>query len=265
MERSRFLLWVGCWIGIGLSSFLVPGITAPVVSARETCDQQIAEAEGLLAQGKMKSAAKAFTNLVQKKRCRSIDAYLSLANAHFQLSTDEASEEEEKRRDTEKAYRALLGAGQQAVEQEQGLEHTRYRQRLQSARDQHATSEGRDRDHARFLVCSLRPFAGEAPEESAFDPRGKNSPDLEHPRPIFAPPVRYTDEPRKRRVKGKVVTALRIDEYGCVTHVQIVKGLHRELDAVVLEAHRRYVYKEAQLEGQPIPFFTFLTTTFSIR
>ena len=227
------------------------------------CEREHERAEGLLFSGEPEAARQAFQKLLGKKTCRSIDSYLGLAAAHFRVARSLDAESKDRRRIHRDAYQALLDAGRKATDGPLDLDH--YRAALKESRQQVRSLHGEAQDLARFRACALRPFAGEEPEEHAYDPSQGDAEEVEVPRVLYSPPLGYTDLTRRRRVQGVVIGRLRIDEYGCVTHVQIVKSLHQHLDRVSVEALRRHVFVAGSIAARPVPFLQNRALTFRLE
>jgi TonB family protein len=83
---------------------------------------------------------------------------------------------------------------------------------------------------------------------TAFRPGGGISP----PHAISSPDPGYSDEARKARYMGTVVTSLVVDAAGMPTDVQIVRPLGLGLDEKAVDAINRWKFKPAEKDGEPV-------------
>lgn len=89
----------------------------------------------------------------------------------------------------------------------------------------------------------------------------------------------YTPEARRRRVRAEVVIEVLVDPGGRVTQTRIEErflldkdGLERTpvaeigygLEQAALSAAKRWIFRPARTDGQPVPSYTTLTFTFGV-
>jgi TonB family protein len=69
---------------------------------------------------------------------------------------------------------------------------------------------------------------------------------------VYGLPPEYTAEARAKKLGGRVVVHLWVDEHGSPMHVQVAHGLGNELDGQAVAAVERYQFKPAMENGQPV-------------
>lgn len=84
------------------------------------------------------------------------------------------------------------------------------------------------------------------------------------PEKISGEPPVYTEEARRARVQGTVITEAIIDERGDVVNVRVLKGLPMGLDQAAADAVRTWKFKPATLEGKPVKVYYVLTVNFKV-
>jgi len=85
------------------------------------------------------------------------------------------------------------------------------------------------------------------------------------PQKIFTPQPVYTEEARLARIQGVVILEAIIDEKGAVQQVKVLKGLPKGLSESAVETAKRWTFKPATLDGQPVPVYFNLTVRFSLQ
>jgi TonB family protein len=82
--------------------------------------------------------------------------------------------------------------------------------------------------------------------------------DLEHaghpsvPKLIYGPEPEFTDQARRKKIQGVVTLRITVSETGEVTDAVVTKGLGYGLDEKAVEGVRRWKFKPALKDGQPI-------------
>lgn len=72
------------------------------------------------------------------------------------------------------------------------------------------------------------------------------------PHALSAPDPEYDEEARQARVQGTVVLWAVISEDGLTEDVRVQRSLHPGLDRKAIEAVRRWKFKPATFEGNPV-------------
>jgi TonB family protein len=86
-------------------------------------------------------------------------------------------------------------------------------------------------------------------------------------RPIViqtVPPV-YSPEARAAKFSGEVLLYLWVDKNGNPLHIRVVKGVGMGLDENAVEAVRKYKFKPATLNGEPVVVDLYIKVNFQIR
>lgn len=128
-------------------------------------------------------------------------------------------------------------------------------------------------DQARIVLCQARLNLSENPRPP-LKPSSEmeNSSKIERvgdqvtrPEILFQPRPIYPKEARKAGEEGKVVVEAVIDQEGCVTHVNPLKGLPHGLTESAENAVRQWVFKPATLSGVPVKVYYVLTVNFEVQ
>jgi TonB family protein len=136
--------------------------------------------------------------------------------------------------------------------------------------------EGATARGSRVLLCLARLEGNLAPPVSA-EPRESDpssSPPsgetkavggaVSKPEKIFGPPPVYTERARQEGIEGTVILETIIDEEGCVQGVRVLRGLDPDLDEAAQRAVRRWVFRPAVFQGQPVKVYYSLTINFKV-
>jgi TonB family protein len=75
----------------------------------------------------------------------------------------------------------------------------------------------------------------------------------------------YPEDYRKARVAGIVVLEMAITATGQVEHVSVLKSLAPGLDDAAVTAVRKWKFKPATKDGQPVPVLNVMTINFQLR
>ncbi len=89
--------------------------------------------------------------------------------------------------------------------------------------------------------------------------------DVIPPVKLHAPVPQYTEAARKKRIQGVVIVQAIIDKRGDVASVKVHKALPEGLDQAAAEAIRRWKFRPATLNGQPVAVFYNLTINFRLE
>jgi len=84
------------------------------------------------------------------------------------------------------------------------------------------------------------------------------------PRAIYAPNPEYTDKARKAKINGNVVVSLFVTPEGDARDVRVTKSLTPDLDAEAVEAVRKWKFKPATKDGQPVAVQIFAEANFRL-
>jgi TonB family protein len=89
--------------------------------------------------------------------------------------------------------------------------------------------------------------------------------DIENPVPTTAPHPRYPREALEERIQGTVRMRVIVNADGTAGDVVVIDSLSRALDNAAVEAVRKWRFKPARLEGQPVAIVVFLEMSFQLR
>jgi periplasmic protein TonB len=81
---------------------------------------------------------------------------------------------------------------------------------------------------------------------------------------LRTPPPEYPEELRRREVEGLVLVVAIIDEKGAVADAEVTKSGNAELARYALSAVRKWKYKPAEKDGQPIRARVSIPIQFSL-
>jgi TonB family protein len=109
---------------------------------------------------------------------------------------------------------------------------------------------------------SLQAHATESKDESLSDkissgelvyriPKKKT---ITPPRATYSPEPAYSEEARRKKIKGTVLISLVVTAEGNVNDAQVNRGLDAELDRQALETVNRWKFQPAVRDGKPVPF-----------
>lgn len=89
--------------------------------------------------------------------------------------------------------------------------------------------------------------------------------DVQPPVKVFSPGAKYTEKARKARVQGAVIVGALIDEEGQVACARAVTTLPERLDVVAVAAVKRWRFRPATFQGEPVAVPYNLTVNFSLQ
>jgi len=121
------------------------------------------------------------------------------------------------------------------------------------------------------LLCSHPLFGQIAPPSAsqshrAAPPQGvyRVGGGVTAPRAIYAPSPEYTDKARKAKINGTVVLSLIVTPEGEARDVRVTKSLTVDLDIKAVEAVRKWKFKPATKDGQPVAVQISAEATFRL-
>jgi len=89
--------------------------------------------------------------------------------------------------------------------------------------------------------------------------------DVRPPFKIYVPQPKYSAKAKRSRVQGVVIAQAIIDHDGCVESIQVLKGLHPDLDQNAIDAMKRWVFRPAEVDGEPVKVYYNLTVNFRLE
>ncbi|HLW55256.1 MAG TPA: energy transducer TonB [Candidatus Angelobacter sp.] len=72
------------------------------------------------------------------------------------------------------------------------------------------------------------------------------------PKPVYTPEPEFSEEARRKKYQGTVMTSIVIDKSGNVTSVRVEQALGYGLDQKAVEYIRRWRFQAARRNGQPV-------------
>jgi TonB family protein len=84
------------------------------------------------------------------------------------------------------------------------------------------------------------------------------------PRSIKAPDPEYTESARQAKIQGTVVYLVKIAENGDVSDVLLIRSLERSLDLRGAEAFRKWKFRPATFNGEPVPVIVEVEMNFRL-
>jgi TonB family protein len=72
------------------------------------------------------------------------------------------------------------------------------------------------------------------------------------PQRVSSPAPEYTDEARAKRIEGSVLVRGVIGTDGRVTNIHVARGLGHGLDQKAVECLRKWIFKPAVRDGEPV-------------
>jgi TonB family protein len=104
-----------------------------------------------------------------------------------------------------------------------------------------------------FLGCLNSPAAGQAGE-----------PGIKPPRVIHQVSAEYTEEAKQARISGEVVLEIDIDDKGNVERARITRSLDNGLDENAMAAVRKWKFKPATRDGEPVAATVSISVKFAL-
>ncbi len=88
---------------------------------------------------------------------------------------------------------------------------------------------------------------------------------MTRPEPVYRPNPGYTDAARRARVEGAVILLATIDKEGNVVDARVTHALPFGLDSAALQAVKKWKFKPATRNGQPVAVYYELTVNFTLQ
>ena len=72
------------------------------------------------------------------------------------------------------------------------------------------------------------------------------------PKPLYTPPPKYAEKPRKKKIQGTVSLAIVVTADGKVRDVKVTKSLDKDLDQQAVAAVSTWAFEPATKDGRPV-------------
>lgn len=219
-------------------------------------DQYLSRGKELLESEAYLQAMAAFETAIGVTDGDAGEARLGLATAHYRMS------------DYDKALRVAEGVLEATAGGELRKEAaTLTVEVLRSILSQRPGGESAD--HSRIKLCDLRAELGDKlpADPSAGGGAGSERPSAKDMRPpvkIYTPQPPYSARARRSHIQGVVITQVIIDREGCIDRIEVLKGLHPDLDQNAMDTMSRWVFRPAELAGKPVAVYYNLTANFRL-
>lgn len=117
---------------------------------------------------------------------------------------------------------------------------------------------------AAFLSQTTPPPSAPAPSDAAVEKAQIANGSL-HP-PVLVSQVNpdYSEQARKKKIRGDVQMSLIIDTAGVPQDVTVIHGLGGGLDEKAVEAVKQYRFRPATRDGHPVPMKLHINVNFQI-
>jgi protein TonB len=138
--------------------------------------------------------------------------------------------------------------------------------------------------HVVLFLCLflLRPLLGSAADTASMSRQQDQQPtinEVKHvggpvkpPVVVYQPELKFTKEARKafknsheKTFDDTVKVYCWVEPDGTVSHVRVIKGIGLGLDEAAAQAVRRYRFKPATLEGQPVTVDLYIEVRFQMH
>jgi len=108
---------------------------------------------------------------------------------------------------------------------------------------------------------------GEIPKSKRDEITVKEGPakGISVPVPLNTVEASYTDEARKAHIEGMCLVSVVVDSAGFPQNPRVAKTLDPGLDLMALEAVKRYRFRPAMKNGEPIPVMISVEVNFQFR
>jgi TonB family protein len=87
---------------------------------------------------------------------------------------------------------------------------------------------------------------------------------IQKPAVIYMPMAQFSEQARAAHFSGQVLIYLLVDKNGKPQHIRVVKGVGMGLDQNAVEAVRKYKFKPATLNGEPVTVDLYVNVNFQI-
>jgi TonB family protein len=115
------------------------------------------------------------------------------------------------------------------------------------------------------VVGRATPAAGATRDVSAQVPRVTITGDAKRPLKLKDVAPAYPEEARAQKIGGTVLLEIVIATDGAVSEVDIVKGVHPDLDEAAATAVRKWKYVPTKVDDEPVELIMVVDVTFSAR
>ena len=113
-----------------------------------------------------------------------------------------------------------------------------------------------------------RPRAQEDSQKTAdpiYDLKNARQNGITAPKAIYSPNPEYTDQARKRKVRGSVLLSLVVTAEGDVREPKVIRSLDRDLDKQAVAAVSKWKFTPATKDGQPVSVRIKVEASFNIK
>jgi protein TonB len=87
---------------------------------------------------------------------------------------------------------------------------------------------------------------------------------IQKPIVVYKPAPQFSEEAREAHFSGQVLIYLLVDKNGDPKHIRVVKGVGMGLDENAVEAVRKYKFKPATLDGEPVTVDLYVNVNFQV-
>ena len=113
-----------------------------------------------------------------------------------------------------------------------------------------------------------RPRAQEDSQKTAdpiYDLKNARQNGITAPKAIYSPDPEYTDQARKRKVRGSVLLSLVVTAEGDVREPKVIRSLDQDLDKQAVAAVSKWKFTPATKDGQPVSVRIKVEASFNIK
>jgi len=113
-----------------------------------------------------------------------------------------------------------------------------------------------------------RPRAQEDSQKTAdtiYDLKNARENGIMAPKAIYSPDPEYTDQARKRKVRGSVLLSLVVTAEGDVREPKVIRSLDQDLDKQAVAAVSKWKFTPATKDGQPVSVRIKVEASFNIK
>jgi len=113
-----------------------------------------------------------------------------------------------------------------------------------------------------------RPRAQEDSQKTAdpiYDLKNARENGITAPKAIYSPDPEYTDQARKRKVRGSVLLSLVVTAEGDVREPKVIRSLDQDLDKQAVAAVSKWKFTPATKDGQPVSVRIKVEASFNIK
>jgi len=117
-------------------------------------------------------------------------------------------------------------------------------------------------------ALAARPRAQEDSQKTAdpiYDLKNASENGITAPKAIYSPNPEYTDQARKRKVRGSVLLSLVVTPEGDVREPKVIRSLDRDLDKQAVAAVSKWKFTPATKDGQPVSVRIKVEASFNIK